>query len=522
MIGVENQPSERVAALPDQAPAAAVAQYGASMGDRRQRGLPARTAVVVSGAAILVVETIATRLVAPYVGLTLESYTAAIGVALLGIAVGARLGGLLADKVAPNLVAAGALLAGGALVLLVRPLVLLLGPSMPPGALSAVFLVAVSTLPAVLVLAMVAPAAVKHRLRDLGESGHVVGELSALGTLGALAGTFLTGFVLVATLPTWQVLAVAGAACVAVGLATARAARVPPANLGAAAMVVALAATSLTAVRSPCDVETGYFCATVVVDPDRPTGRILRLDNLRHSYVDVANPAYLEFEYIKNMAAVVDATFAAGRPLDALHVGAGGFTMPRWLEATRPGSKSTVLEIDRGVVRLGRQQLGVDGIAGLTVRVGDGRISLRSQPDRSADLIVLDAFGSLSVPWHLATREFLTDVARVLRPGGVIVSNVIDNGPRRLLAAEARTLAAVVPHTALLARPEQLAAGGGGNFILVGAHQPVPAEAVDANAARLGEPSRALTGAAYREISQAGILLRDDFAPVDQLLTPRR
>lgn len=488
----------------------------------RQPGLPARTAVVVSGAAILVVETIATRLVAPYVGLTLESYTAAIGVALFGIAVGARMGGLLADRYAPGLIAAGALLGGGALVLLVRPLVLLVGPSMPAGAVAAVLLVAVSTLPAVLVLAMVAPAAVKHTLRDLDTSGHVVGELSALGTLGALAGTFLTGFVLVATLPTWQVLAVAGGACIAVGLFAAVRARAPRQQVYAALSVVVLAAAGLAAVRSPCDVETGYFCATVVVDRDRPTGRVLRMDNLRHSYVDVADPAYLEFAYIKNMAAVIDASFAAGRPLDALHVGAGGFTIPRWLGATRPGTRSTVLEIDRGVVRLGRQQLGVDDIEGLRVEVGDARTSLRAQPDRSADLIVLDAFGSLSVPWHLATREFLADVARVLRPGGVIVSNVIDNDPRRLLAAEARTLAAVIPHTALLARPAQLAPGGGGNFILVGAHQPVATAAAEANAARRGEPSRALSGTAYQAVAARGMLLRDDFAPVDQLLTTSR
>ena len=488
----------------------------------RSKGLPSRTAVVVSGAAVLVVETIASRLVAPYVGLTLESYTAAIGVALLGIAAGARLGGLLADRYAPAIVAAGGLLGGGALVLLVRPLVLLVGPSMPPGPASAVLLIAISTLPAVLVLAMVAPAAVKHTLRDLSTSGRVVGELSALGTLGALAGTFLTGFVLVATLPTWQVLAVAGGVCILVGLIAALRARLPRQQLQALSAVVLLSGACLASVRSPCEVETGYYCASVVVDPDRPTGRVLRLDNLRHSYVDVADPAYLEFAYIKNMAAVIDASFASGRALDAVHVGSGGFTIPRWLSATRPGTRSTVLEIDRGVVRLGRQRLGVDDIAGLSVRIGDARTSLRAVPARSADLIVLDAFGSLSVPWHLATREFLADVVRVLRPGGVIVSNVIDNDPRRLLASEARTLATVVPHTALLSRPEQLQRGGGGNFILVGAFTAVDAARAEANAGRLGEPSRAVSGTAYAAVAAGGVLLTDDFAPVDQLLTTSR
>ena len=164
--------------------------------------LPARAAVIVAGAAVLIVETLAARLVAPYVGLTLESYTAAIGVALFGIALGAAMGGAAADRLGAARVCAGALGAGGALVLVVRPVVLLLGPLLPPGPVSTVLLVGISTLPAVVALSMVPPAAVKHRLLDLGESGRVVGQLSALGTLGALAGTFLTGYVLVATLPT--------------------------------------------------------------------------------------------------------------------------------------------------------------------------------------------------------------------------------------------------------------------------------------------------------------------------------
>ncbi len=477
---------------------------------------------MVSGASVLIVETLATRLVAPYVGLTLESYTAAIGVALLGIAIGARAGGLLADRLAPAGVVAAALIGGGALVLLVRPLVLLLGPSMAPGAASAVILVAASTLPAVTVLSMVAPAAVKHRLRDLGESGRIVGELSALGTLGALAGTFLTGYVLVATLPTWQVLAVAGATCVVVGIVAAVAARTKARVIAAGLAMGLLAATTLAVVRSPCDVETAYYCASVITDPQRPTGRILQLDNLWHSYVDVADPAHLQFAYIKHFAAVIDASFESGRSIEAVHLGAGGLTIPRWLAATRPGSKSTVLEIDRAVVRLGRQRLGVDDIEGINVVFGDARTSLRKLPDDSADLVVGDAFGSLSVPWHLATREFLADIRRVLRPGGVAVFNVIDNAPRRFLAAEARTLATAVTETALLARDGTLDSNGGGNFVLVGSDRPIPADDIAMRAAALGETAQVLTGRDYSELADHGPVLTDDYAPVDQLLTPYR
>jgi len=476
--------------------------------------------VVVSGAAVLIVETLAARLVAPYVGLTLEAYTAAIGVALLGIALGARTGGAAADSIGPARVVCGALAAGGALVLLVRPVVLLLGPSVPLGPASAVTLVAASTLPAVTVLSMVAPAAVKHRLQDLRESGRVVGELSALGTLGALAGTFLTGYVLVATLPTWAVLAVAGGACIVVGLATAPAARPRRKDITLVVVTTLVAATSLIAVRSPCDVETAYYCASVEADPENPTGRVLRLDNLRHSYVDLRDPTHLEFSYIKRFAGAVDATFPADDPLDTVHIGGGGFTMPRWLAATRPGSTSTVLELDREVVQLGREQLDVDAIPALDVVTGDARGSLRSIADSSADLVIGDAFGSLSVPWHLATRQFLLDVRRVLRPGGVFVLNVIDHDPNNFLAAEARTLATVFEQTALMAGPEQLGTGGGGNFVLVATDIALSGGALESSTAGHGESAMAVMADEYDELASDAPVLTDDFAPVDQLLTP--
>jgi spermidine synthase len=484
--------------------------------------VPARLAVVVAGGAVLVVETLAARLVAPYVGLTLESYTAAIGVALFGIAVGAKTGGAAADRIAPARVLAGALAGGGALVLLVRPIVLVLGPQVQPGPASAVVLVTASTMPAVTVLSMVAPAAVKHRLHDLGHSGRVVGELSALGTLGALAGTFLTGYVLVATLPTWAVLGVTGASCLALALVAAPAARVRRNDVALGIGAALVASAALAGVQSPCDVETAYYCARVRADAARPTGRVLHLDNLRHSYVDLADPTYLEFSYIKRFAAVVDATFASGRAVEAVHIGGGGFTMPRWLAATRPGSRSTVLELDPAVVRLGRERLGVDDIPDLRVVTGDARLSLRTVPDDSADLVVLDAFGSLSVPWHLATREYLSDVRRVLRPDGVVIVNVIDNGPKRFLAAEARTLAAVLATTALLARPDQLTGAGGGNFVLVGADTALDAAAIQAAASAREDSATVLTGVRYDDLAGSAPTLTDDYAPVDQLLTPYR
>jgi spermidine synthase len=480
----------------------------------------ARIVVLVSGAAILVVETLAVRLVAPYVGLTLESTTAVIGVALAGIAAGAALGGRWADDLPPRAVAAGALAVGGLGVLAVRPLVRLFGPVFGPGPLAAVLLVAMSTLLSVTALAMVTPAVTRARLSGLDGSGTVVGSLSAAGTIGSLAGTFLTGFVLVALLPIAAILVGTGAACLVLALLTATTrtrAATTATGVTAAALVVAL-----VAVPGRCDADTTYYCASVQPDPRRPSARVLVLDDLRHSYVDLADPTHLEFSYTRRFAAAIDTAFPGPAPVSAVHVGGGGFTMPRWLAATRPGSTSTVLEVDAGVVELGRRELGVDPIEGLDIRLGDARTTLARLPDGSADLVVGDAFGARSVPWHLATVEFADEVQRVLRPGGIYVVNVIDNHPMRLLAAETATLAQRFPHVVLLAAPAQLARGGGGNTVLVASDAPIDTATLAARVAERGETGTVLDQAATRRFATGAPVLTDGRAPVDQLLTPFR
>ena len=477
----------------------------------------ARIVVIVSGAAILVVETLATRLVAPYVGLTLESTSAVIGVALAGIAAGASLGGRWADVLPPRRVAAGALAVGGLGVLAVRPLVRVLGPALGPGPVAAIVLVAASTLVSVTALAMVTPAITRARLAHVEGSGAVIGGLSAASTVGSLAGVFLTGFVLVALLPVAMILLVMAAACLVLAALTA-AVRTRKAITGTAVAAAVLAA-ALVAMPGRCDLDTVYYCASVRTDPADPDVRLLVLDDLNHSAVDLADPAHLQFAYTRRFADAIDTTFAPGAPLDAVHVGGGGFTMPRWLAATRPGSASTVLEVDEGVVELGRRELGVAEIPGVDVRIGDARSLLAALPAASADVVVGDAFGARSVPWHLATSEFVADVHRVLRHDGVYVLNVIDHDPWQLLATEVATLSHKFPHVALLVRPEQLAPGGGGNAVVVASDRPIDVAALAARAAARGEPASVLDTARARGFAGDAPVLTDDWAPVDQLMS---
>src|SRR5688572_11324751 len=167
----------------------------------RSRGVAALLVFVASGA-VLVLEILGVRLLAPYVGLTLETYTTIIGVVLGGIALGAATGGRAADHLDPSRLLAALLVTGGVLALTTVPLIRLLGEAFEgAGQASALALSLFALLPAATVLSAVTPVVVKLQLGNLAESGTVVGRMSAWATAGALAGTFCTGFLFVPLLP---------------------------------------------------------------------------------------------------------------------------------------------------------------------------------------------------------------------------------------------------------------------------------------------------------------------------------
>jgi spermidine synthase len=475
--------------------------------------------------AVLVLEIVGLRLIAPYVGVTIQTSTAVIGFALAAIAVGAWTGGATADRTDPRRLLAPLMVAGGALVVAVLPLVRFTGALLTGTDAGGVLLLAFVAVgvPAAL-LSAVPPMVVKLQLSSLSETGAVVGRLSGIGTLGAIAATFATGFLLVAVLPSSVILVVTGVATATAGVAlgvllrrrSRSAGRVPPALLVLVVAGVGLAAVAPT----PCEQETGYHCARVVADPERPDGRVLMLDTLRHSYVDLEDPTYLQFEYVRAIAAVTDVVAPEGQPISALHIGGGGLTVPRYLGAVRPGTESLVVEVDPGVVAIDREQLELETSGRLRVRVADGRVGLAEEPAGERNLVVGDAFGGLSVPWQLTTREALTLVDRALVDNGVYVVNLIDHPPLDFVRAELATLRAVFSHVLLLARSPVLAGEDGGNVVAVASRTPLPREAIEAAMAGRELVWRVADGAALDAFVGDAQVLTDDFAPVDQLLTP--
>jgi MFS family permease len=469
--------------------------------------------VFITAASVLVLEILALRILAPYVGVTLQTFTGIIGTVLAGIAVGAWLGGLAADRYDPEALLGPVLVVGGVLVIATPAVVTAVGPAL--GGESAVQIVLLAVigffLPAA-VLSAVAPIVAKLVLRTLDETGAVVGRLSALGTAGAIFGTFVTGFLLVAALPSRPITWVVGGLLIVIGVVI----TIPDLRrwvLVGAVPLLFVALGLAVVIQGPCDVETAYFCVQIKVDPDRPSGRSLILDTLRHSYVDLEDPTYLGSRYARVIAAAVDATQPEGA-IDTIYIGGGGFTLPRHQQATRGGT-ATVLEIDEELVNVVAERLVLPSGPWLSVRIGDARMGLADAGEGAFDVVVGDAFGGPSVPWHLTTVEFVTEIRDRLGPDGIYVLNLIDHPPNRFARAEAATLRAVFPHVAVIAHPPLLDGERGGNFVLVGSNAPLDRSAL---IFAMQDGETVLVDAEAAPFAATARILRDEYAPVDQLL----
>jgi spermidine synthase len=487
-------------------------------GDQIPRALPwpaASALVFIAAGAVLMLEILAVRLLAPYVGLTLETTTAIIGAALAGIAGGAAAGGYMADRTDTRKLVVGLLIAGGLLTLLTVPAVRWLGPTARgEGDLAALGVAVVALVPAAAALSAVSPAIAHLQLHNLRLSGTVVGRLSAWGTAGALIGTFGTGFLLVPLLSVSTSVILVGAALVAVGVVLGAWSRLMSivGIAGAALAVIVLGAWS-NGLDSPCKAETKYHCVGLLTDPRNPDGQVLLLDELPHSYVDLKDPTNLAFSYIRWIAKSFNAVSPPKKPIDVVFVGGGGFTLPRWLEATRPGSQALVLEVDEELVEFDEEHLGLRPSPNLRIETGDARVSMRDVPSASADAVVGDAFGTLAIPWHLATTEWTTEIKRVLKPGGLYTLNVIDEPPLDLLKAEAATLLDVFRHVRIVTNGE-LEHPAGENAVFLASDSPIPSTANTET-----KFVTTLSETAVKSFAADAQKLRDDYAPADQLLT---
>jgi spermidine synthase len=229
---------------------------------------------------------------------------------------------------------------------------------------------------------------------------------------------------------------------------------------------------------APVELRTDLALAEVVADRFRPSCMTLVLDGREAGQVDLRDPRRLTFAYMRRIADLIDAFRAPGAGIDALHLGGGAFALPRYLAATRPASRSEVYELDGGVVKLAREHLGLRTTARLKVKVGDAADLLRAKPDRSADLVIGDAFDGPHVPAQLSGAAFAAEVRRVLKPAGVYALNVIDVPPLDEARAHAAVLRATFANVLWIAPPGVLRARAPGNVVLLASDVALPEAAL--------------------------------------------
>lgn len=236
-------------------------------------------------------------------------------------------------------------------------------------------------------------------------------------------------------------------------------------------------------------------------DPQHPSAYLVLHGRTEQSWVDPDDPTRLEFEYVQRIAEVLEET-ALARPeserIRVVHVGGGGLTLPRYVAAVRPHTAQVVLEPDTEMTEKVRSQLPLPRQSGIKIRPEDGRTGIAKLPDECADVVIVDAFAGASVPAELATTDFFADVARALRPGGLMVMNLTDQAPfgwaRRCLAGIVDTY----PEVAVSAEVPVWKGRRFGNLVAV-AGTGLPTQAIERRLSRAGFPYRLVWG---RELSR--------------------
>jgi hypothetical protein len=271
------------------------------------------------------------------------------------------------------------------------------------------------------------------------------------------------------------------------------------------------------------DIDSGV--AELVADADRPRAWTLRVDGIPQSHVDLDDPLYLEFEYMRRLGHLADLAAPAGEPLRVLHLGGGGLSLARYVAAARPGSSQLAVDSDGALVKLVRRLLPLDqparratagragtgqagtgrpgnggtsagrpGAGRIRVRVGDARAVLGDVPAGSFDLVIADLFTGYRTPAHVTTVEFAQDAAAALTPRGIFAANMGDGPPLAHARARVATVRAVFPHACLIADPGVLRGRRFGNLVLAASRQELPVAALGRRTAGDPGPGRVLDG----------------------------
>jgi predicted membrane-bound spermidine synthase len=498
----------------------------------RKEVMKAVFVVFIASFCTMVIELVAGRILAPYIGVSLYTWTSIIGVVLAGISIGAYWGGLIADRFPTPKTLGWLLFLSGLAALSIPPLTdavarwnLQTSLMLRILAVTTVIFFAPATL-----LGMISPVVVRLSLDNIDRSGNVVGKIYAFSTLGSILGTFATGFFLISWMGTRNILlTMAIILIVSAPLFGGAFFKRRVLMVLIPGLLVFLWSIHGEAFKKQRDEnsyffeETDYF--TIEIKKIEKDGRELEaviLDNLIHSYVDLEDPLHLQYGYERVYAEIV-AWKAAKKPdFRALVIGGGGYTFPRYLEEKYPQAKIDVIEIEPRLTQIATELLGLSPHTRIRSFNSDARWFLMNFPERAVyDFVFGDAFNDLTIPYHLTTREFSSLLRSILKPDGLLVANIIDRFEHGLfLPAYVRTLQEVFgPDRIALVADSEFQSMGINTIIVTASMSPQSWKEVEKGG---GECCHVL---APPELDKklnlkSAVILTDDYAPADNLVAP--
>jgi spermidine synthase len=478
--------------------------------------------VFIAGSSVLAVEILGTRILGPFYGVNLFLWSALISVTLIALSIGYLIGGRWADK-GPKIERLCYLLIGAGLWLLFLPILKrpLLNLAEPLGLRLAVLTAAfILFTPPLTLLGMVSPYAIKLRASNMGEVGRTAGDLYALSTIASVIAAILTGFVLIPNVGVARLVAVIGLVLIitaVLGLLIQR--RSSSQRVVAGSLLLACPFTwfilpqDLPAPdKGLLAIEQSPYAEIRVVEDD--LYRYLLIDGGTHTIVDPDT-----WETFFPYAAVADIPREFfDRPGDMLLIGLGGGSVVK--NYHKAGWEVTGIEIDPTVIDMAYEYFGLEASEGEII-CQDGRQFLLGTQEKY-EIIVMDAFGSSSIPFHLATKESFGLIAEHLEEDGILTINLESMGWEDVLV---RSLAVTLkPHFSnVLALPTHDDYNGLGNMILLAANRPLessrglPAGEIYSKEDMESMDYKRNYAWEYRFLpdSAGGQLLTDDLNPVD-------
>lgn len=240
----------------------------------------------------------------------------------------------------------------------------------------------------------------------------------------------------------------------------------------------------------------------LLADPDRPRAWTLLVGSTPQSYVDLDDPLYLDFEYVRRLGHLLDLAAPEGEPLRVLHLGGGALSLARYVAAIRPRSSQLAVDSDPDLVELVRERLPLSqprrrpGIrAGrIRIRIGDARAILEDLAPGSFDVVIADLFAGARTPAHLTSAEFAAAAHRVLGPGGIFAVNIGDGPPLAHTRARLASVLTVFRAACLIADAGVLRGRRFGNLVLAASDADLPVEGLTRRTASDPFPGRVMHG----------------------------